>query len=50
MRDLYILSKQRIIYMEDKHIKWIYKLKNANDYRITLKHLRDMNARYSIAK
>lgn len=34
MQELYIVSKQRVIYMEDKKTKWIYSIKNTNDYKV----------------
>lgn len=40
MQELYIVSKQRVIYMEDKKTKWIYSIKNANDYKGVLGHLK----------
>lgn len=50
MNELYIISKYRIIYMENKKIKWINNIKNTNDYKHILKHLKEFNIRYSIAR
>lgn len=48
--EFYIISKQRIIYMENKKIKWIFKLRNKNDYKGIISHLKEIGVRYSIIK
>lgn len=48
MKDLYIVSKTRIIYMEDTKISWIYKVKNKIDRIESLKHLKECGARIDI--
>lgn len=36
--------------MENKKIIWIYRIKNRNDYNEVINHLKELGARYSIAK
>lgn len=49
MKELYVVSKQRVTYMQDKKIKWIYSFKNANDYKEVIKYLNEFGVRYSIS-
>lgn len=46
---VYIVSKSRVIYMEDKKIMWIDKFQNKEDRRSTINHLKSSNANIRFA-
>lgn len=48
--DLYIISKKRILYFEDKKRTWDYNFKNSEDRADIINHLKENKARISFAK